>query len=279
MLLDRRVVRVHRNGLSRTFAQRVVQMRDRPRRRARTRSSRSTTRPAARRSRSGRRASTAAARAGALEVLEATDRGDQDLSEPWYGLYYDNRAEVVRFEGLRPGDVLEIQYLVDDVAQREPAGRLLRRPAVHRRDDPEAPLGLHADRAREPRRSTPTRRALPRLERAMTEERRASASTASRARDVAEIDAEPAMPGLAEVAPYLHVSTYATWDEVGALVLAAGRGAAGARRRDRAGRRARLVTRGRRRRASGCAPSTTSWSRTRATWASSSASTATSRTG
>ena len=36
------------------------------------------------------------------------------------------------------------------------------------------------------------------------------------ARDVAAVDAEPAMPGLAEVAPYLHVSTYASWDEVGA---------------------------------------------------------------
>ena len=53
---------------------------------------------------------------GEIDVLEATDRSDDDLSEPWYGLYYDNRAEVVRFEGLRPGDVIEIQYLVEDVA-------------------------------------------------------------------------------------------------------------------------------------------------------------------
>ena len=36
------------------------------------------------------------------------------------------------------------------------------------------------------------------------------------ARDVAKIDAEPAMPGPGEVAPYLHVSTYASWDDVGA---------------------------------------------------------------
>ena len=36
------------------------------------------------------------------------------------------------------------------------------------------------------------------------------------ARDVAKIDAEPAMPGVGEIAPYLHVSTYATWNDVGA---------------------------------------------------------------
>ena len=42
------------------------------------------------------------------------------------------------------------------------------------------------------------------------------------ATDVARIEPEPAMPGLAEVAPHLHLSTYASWDEVG-LVLAAAR--------------------------------------------------------
>ena len=30
---------------------------------------------------------------------------------------HDNRAEVVRFEGLRAGDILEVQYMVDDVAR------------------------------------------------------------------------------------------------------------------------------------------------------------------
>ena len=44
--------------------------------------------------------------------------------------------------------------------QREPDGRLLRRSAVRRRDDPQAPLGLHAHRAGEPSdpRQRPARR-------------------------------------------------------------------------------------------------------------------------
>jgi hypothetical protein len=35
------------------------------------------------------------------------------------------------------------------------------------------------------------------------------------ASDVARVDLEPAMPGLTEVAPYLHISTYQNWQEVG----------------------------------------------------------------
>ena len=149
VLLDRRVVRMHRNGLARTFAQRVVQV--------------LTARGAednkefeihytpgseevdVRQARVYRRGP-----AGGVEVFEAADRSDEDLSEPWYGLYYDNRAEVIRFEGLRPGDVIEIQYLVDDVGSRKPDGRLLWRPAVRRREHPQAALGLHAARAGQP---------------------------------------------------------------------------------------------------------------------------------
>ena len=35
------------------------------------------------------------------------------------------------------------------------------------------------------------------------------------ASNVARVDIEPAMPGLTEVAPYLHISTYQSWQEVG----------------------------------------------------------------
>src|SRR6185503_5300961 len=39
-----------------------------------------------------------------------------------YGLSYDYRAEVVRFEGVRPGDVLEVQYIVADVSRGNQLG-------------------------------------------------------------------------------------------------------------------------------------------------------------
>ncbi len=115
VLLDRRVVRVHKNGLSRTFAQRVVQVLTErgaeDNKEFEVHYTPGSEEVDIRQARIYRRDAR-----GGLEVLEATDRSDEDLSEPWYGLYYDNRAEVVRFEGLRPGDVVEIQYLVDDVS-------------------------------------------------------------------------------------------------------------------------------------------------------------------
>ena len=115
VLLDRRVVRVHKNGLSRTFAQRVVEVLTErgaeDNKEFEVHYTPGSEEVDIRQARIYRRDAR-----GALEVLEATDRSDEDLSEPWYGLYYDNRAEVVRFEGLRPGDVVEIQYVVDDVS-------------------------------------------------------------------------------------------------------------------------------------------------------------------
>ena len=146
---------------------------------------------------------------GEIDVLEATDRSDEDLSEPWYGLYYDNRAEIVRFEGLRAGrrawrfntwsttsrsenqlaDYFgDLQYIAENIPKRRwdytliapasaahPRQRAQAGAAAARGDGggERARLPVQAQRRR--RRSTPSRRC----------------------------------PGRAEVAPYLHVSTYA----------------------------------------------------------------------
>jgi len=216
VLLDRRVVRVHRNGLSRTFAQRVVHV--------------LTERGAEENKEFGvhytpgreevdirqARVYRRGAR-GEIDVLEATDRSDEDLSEPWYGLYYDNRAEIVRFEGLRPGDVLEIQYLVEDVASDNQMAdyfgdlQYIAENIPKRRWD----YTLIAPASRPIHANVPKLPKLAQLQRQVTEEgsERVYRYTA---RDIAKIDAEPAMPGPGETTPYLHVSTYASWSDVGA---------------------------------------------------------------
>ena len=213
VLLDRRVVRVHRNGLSRTFAQRVVHvLTDRGAEENKefgvhyTPGREEVDIRQARVYRRGAR--------GEIDVLEATDRSDEDLSEPWYGLYYDNRAEVVRFEGLRPGDVLEIQYLVEDVASDNQMAdyfgdlQYIAENIPKRRWD----YTLIAPASRPIHANVPK---LAQLQRQVTEEgsERVYRYTA---RDIAKIDAEPAMPGPGETTPYLHVSTYASWTDVGA---------------------------------------------------------------
>jgi transglutaminase-like putative cysteine protease len=213
VLLDRRVVRVHKNGLSRTFAQRVVQVL--------TERGAEENKEFAVHYTPGReevdirqaRVFRRGAR-GELTVLEATDRSDEDLSEPWYGLYYDNRAEVVRFEGLRPGDAVEIQYLVDDVGSDNQMAdyfgdlQFIGETIPKRRWD----YTLIAPVSRPIYSNVPR---LPRLERQESVEGTDRVYRFA-ARDVEKIDAEPAMPGVGETSPYLHVSTYASWNDVGA---------------------------------------------------------------
>jgi transglutaminase-like putative cysteine protease len=212
VLLDRRVVRVHKNGLSRTFAQRVIEvLTERGAEDYKTFEVHYT--PGSeevdiRQARVYRRDAR-----GEIEVSEATDRSDEDLSEPWYGLYYDNRAEVVAFDGLRPGDVIEIQYLVDDVSSENRMSdyfgdlQYIAETIPKRRWD----YTLIAPASRPIHTNVPR---VARLERGTTAEGDERVYRFA-ATDVAKIAGEPAMPGTAEIAPYLHLSTYATWAEVG----------------------------------------------------------------
>jgi tetratricopeptide (TPR) repeat protein len=213
VLLDRRVVRVHRNGLAQTFAQRLVAIRTdhgaEENKEFYVRYTPGSEDVEIRQARVYRRVA-----GGALEVLEAADRADQDLSEPWYGLYYDNRAEVVRFEGLRAGDVLEVQYVVEDVSADNQLADYFGDLQTIAEAIPKRlwEYTLIAPASRPIYSNTPR---VPRLASHVTAEGDERVYAFS-ARDVAALDAEPAMPGLTEVAPYLHVSTYASWDDVGA---------------------------------------------------------------
>ncbi len=213
VLLDRRVVRVHKNGLAQTFAQRLVAIRTdhgaEDNKEFDVRYTPGSEDVEIRQARIYRRGA-----AGALDVLEAAERDDEDLSEPWYGLYYDNRAEIVRFEGLRAGDVLEVQYVIEDVSAENQLADYFGDLETIAEGIPKRQWDytVIAPATRPIYSNTPR---VPGLARAVKEQGDERVYTFS-ARDVAAIESEPAMPGLAEVAPYLHVSTYATWDEVGA---------------------------------------------------------------
>ncbi len=211
--LDRRVVRVHRNGLAETFAQRVVEVEtDRgaeDNKQFYVRYTPGVEEVEIRQARIFRRGAD-----GQVQILDASERDDEDLSEPWYGLYYDNRAEVVRFEGLRAGDVLEVQYLIDDVSTKNQLADYFGDLQFIAEDVPKKQWDYTligpTDRAFYT--NTPH---LPRLEQQTSEEGGDQVRRFA-ARDVDKISSEPAQPGYTEVAPYLHVSTYASWRDVGA---------------------------------------------------------------
>jgi transglutaminase-like putative cysteine protease/Flp pilus assembly protein TadD len=213
VLLDRRVVRVHRNGLAQTFSQRIVAIRTEhgaeDEKELDVRYTPGNEDVEIRQARVYRKGA-----GGELQVLEAADRDDVDLSEPWYGLYYDNRAEVVRFSGLHAGAVVEVQYVVEDVSAENQMADYFGDLATIAEQSPKQrwDYTLIAPKSRPIYSNAPR---VAGLERGVKEEGDERVYTFS-ARDVAPIDVEPAMPGVTEIAPYLHVSTYATWDEVGA---------------------------------------------------------------
>ncbi|HET6982323.1 MAG TPA: DUF3857 domain-containing protein, partial [Myxococcaceae bacterium] len=148
-------------------------------------------------------------------IVESFGDTNRSLNEPWAGMYYDAQAKMLSFPGLAPGDVLELQYRVEDTASDNllsdywgdmayvqgvtpklrweyvvdmPAGRTLYWN--------EKTLGAGVSARREPASSG---RTLYRFD----------------AKHVSRVTPEPGMPGWSEVAATLHVSTYKTWEDVG----------------------------------------------------------------
>ncbi len=145
--------------------------------------------------------------------LEATQYFEQQLGEPWYRIYYDTRALVVVFPDLQPGDVVELRWRIDDVAHRnlfaDYYGDLTFLQSMQPVKHEEYVLITPASREfffNEPQleglQHTATVDGDNRIYRYWAD-------------DVPAIRSEPGMPGFTEIAPYLHVSTYGTWEDVG----------------------------------------------------------------
>ena len=145
--------------------------------------------------------------------LEATQYFEQQLGEPWYRIYYDTRALVVVFPDLEPGDVVELRWRIDDVAHRNLFADYYGDMTFLQSFSPIAheEYVLITPKSREFYFNEPALRSL-RHERTEDGDRRIDRYVAN---DVPAIRSEPGMPGFTEIAPYLHVSTYRTWEDVG----------------------------------------------------------------
>jgi len=146
-------------------------------------------------------------------ILEANDSFEQQLGEPWYRIYYDTRAMVVVFPDLEPGDVVEVRYRIDDVAERNQFDDYYGDMQFFAGDAPIARLDYVL--------MTPTSRTFyfnePRLASLRHETREDGDLRIDHfhAEDLPAITTEPNAPGMTEVAPYLHISTYQSWEDVG----------------------------------------------------------------
>jgi tetratricopeptide (TPR) repeat protein/transglutaminase-like putative cysteine protease len=144
----------------------------------------------------------------AVDTAQETDRS---ASEPWYRLWYDTRARTVALPALAAGDVLELAVRTDDVAREnllaDYFGDVVSLADRYRRLRWEyvvlMPPGREIHASETPPGVTRTDRAV-----AGGTEHRFSA------RDTPRIPPEPGAPGWSEIAPFVHVSTFANWDQV-----------------------------------------------------------------
>jgi tetratricopeptide (TPR) repeat protein len=135
------------------------------------------------------------------------------LTQAGYRMYYDQRQARAVFEGLRAGDVVEVAWVRRDIAARnmfdeyfgDVIGLQGLLPSLHTEIVIEAPaskpLFFNVPVATEQLAAAKGEPALVRYRHV--------------AKDVPAIKPEPRMPGYAESARYLAVSTYRDWDEVG----------------------------------------------------------------
>jgi tetratricopeptide (TPR) repeat protein/transglutaminase-like putative cysteine protease len=144
-------------------------------------------------------------------AVDTHDETERSASEPWYRLYYDTRARALSFPSLAPGDVLEVAWRVEDTAGEN----LL--------SDYFGDLTFFDDQTRKARMDwvllVPETRKLhasvpPGVERSDRTLPGGVVEYRFSAKGLPRIVTEPGMPGWSEVARYVHVSTYATWDEV-----------------------------------------------------------------
>jgi len=146
------------------------------------------------------------------QILDAQDLGDQAPSESPVSMYYDVHLRQLRFPGLEQGDVVEIEYSLSPVLPSSPYGDyfgelvffashtitelqryVLIAPATKT-------IYAHAEKVHP----------------AAVYTQGDSRIFVWDSRHTAALVGEPRSPGLTETAPYVHVSTFADWQQLGA---------------------------------------------------------------
>jgi tetratricopeptide (TPR) repeat protein len=148
------------------------------------------------------------------QVDEAIENGAGAMADdPALAIFTSARSYYVRFPRLEPGDVVEVQYRVEDVAPRNAFADYFGEVVYLQGSEPIArsEYVLRTPRARtfyfnEPR--------VPGLERSV-EERGDDRVYHFVARDVPAVRQEPLQPPWTEVLGHVNVSTYRTWEDVG----------------------------------------------------------------
>ncbi|APR82911.1 Transglutaminase-like enzyme, putative cysteine protease [Minicystis rosea] len=148
------------------------------------------------------------------KIDEAIESGESSANDPSLAMYTSSRTFYVQFPRLEPGDVVELRYRIEDVAVRNEIADYYGEVEIMGTDEPvsgsEYVLITPKNRGFQVSASR-----LPGLQRESKEEgdQRILRFYADKVEPVAS---EPVMPPWAEILPHVHVSTFKSWDEVGA---------------------------------------------------------------
>jgi len=147
------------------------------------------------------------------QVEDATENGEGPVNDPSISMYTSSRAFYVRFPRLAPGDVVELQYRVEDVATRNEYADYFGEVKYMQAGENIA----HSEYVL----ITPTSRTFyfnkPKVPGIQSTTKVVGDNRVYRftAENVPSIDPEPLQPPYSELLGHVHVSTYKSWDDMG----------------------------------------------------------------
>ncbi|HKT49419.1 MAG TPA: DUF3857 domain-containing protein [Candidatus Angelobacter sp.] len=146
------------------------------------------------------------------KTLDAQDLGEREESDSSLSMYYDARTRALRFTGLEKGDVVEVEYSISPALRSSQYGKyfgelvffagqaetqlkryVLIAPATET-------IYSHAEKVQPPTVLT----------------RDENKIFVWESRQIPSLLREPRGPGMTELAPYVHVSTFSDWRQLGA---------------------------------------------------------------
>lgn len=147
------------------------------------------------------------------QIDEAIESGEGATDNPAMAMYSSARAFYVHFPRLDPGDVVELQYRVEDVAHRNAFADYFGEVVYMQSTEPIArsEYVLITPKSRTFYFNKPNVAGIAQK----VEEKGNERIWHFTAENVAPLEPEPAMPPLAESLGHVHVSTYKSWDDMG----------------------------------------------------------------
>ncbi len=145
-------------------------------------------------------------------IVEGRNEDDSRVSDASVSMYYDVRSRQIDFPGLQKGDVIELDYTIAPTQTTNPYGDYFGSLVVFRTSIPE--------RLKKYVLISPKDRKLNVVEERMSVAGSVTEDKNERVyswevRDLAPMPNEARQPSVTEIAPYVHVSTFSSWSEMG----------------------------------------------------------------